>query len=207
MTRPRTAAALSLCIAVASGCDAGATGPEPEPGALTALLTARIVMIEVFNDCDPRLDNPGDFEAWVELWQDADPSPAQAYEPLGESARPTIPLNRYAREELSTAHTVSATVYQDEGRPVMVRMGSRELDDDRVEDSGTRAEALFTWSESGRCWKYDHACIGPADAARFARSFSAVVSTREDEFSLFNSDDEGCRFTTTWDAAFVNALR
>ncbi|MEX1181815.1 MAG: hypothetical protein WEF86_01170 [Gemmatimonadota bacterium] len=207
MNTHRTTLALSTCIALAAaGCDAGPTGPdEPPAGALTSTLVARIQSIEVIHDCDPAIGNPGDFRALVEIWQDSETGPEEAMVLLTASPQPTVAVDSDETRGWGEMAVAQAVVYRDESRPVIVKMASAELDDNAAIDSGAGAADPFRWSESGACWMYYDNCMGPRDQNQYTKSYTMSVNTRADVFDLFNPDDEGCRFNTSWETTFLNS--
>lgn len=190
----------SACVADSTGPGDGPDdGPDDEPEVVMDRIVASIGSVQVVHDCDPALDNPGDFQAWVEIYQDTNPEPGQEnYELVAASPRRTMLLN--SGESGSGSHIrAEALVPRVRARPIRVQGVFRELDNGLV-DEGTGVVATLRWWDERNCWQLGDDCIVTVGASEYNQFWTHHVDARDDVFDLFNPDDEGCDFTVTFGA-------
>jgi hypothetical protein len=163
------------------------------------LLTVRIESILVPGDCDPALDNPGDFQGWVEVWQDVNPATGVTdYRQLAASPKRVEAIHRQYALLLDDEMQVQSSLVRDQGRPVSVRAYVNELDNGAV-DVGISQDNTLSWSTSSDCWLHEGRCMPTASGA-FVHGWSREQNFRPDIFDLFNPDDESCHFTVNYAA-------
>lgn len=210
MTRQRSFAALgtAFLVPLLSACAVDSTGPDAgddgdggnEPTVVSDRIVVSLQRVEVAHDCDPATDNPGDFQSWVEVWQDADPSLSEVdFQMVASSARKTVLINSGEAPYLADDIQVSASVVRVRGRPVHARAYVRELDNGNLDSVGTPRE-LLQWWDDGICWQWNAVCMPSAGARKYREDWSTSVHTRDDEFIFLNPADEGCEFTVIHEA-------
>ncbi|MBR9991370.1 MAG: hypothetical protein KFH98_16525 [Gemmatimonadetes bacterium] len=198
MTRQRQLAApgtLFLLFLICA-CGADGTGPD-EPEVVMDRVSFNIGHIEVIHDCDPAWDNPGDFQGFLEIWQDVNPVPGnEDYELVAASPKRTILLN--SGESASGDHIrAEARIPRDPARPVLLRGFFREMDHDQV-DSGTVLAEVIRWDGVRSCWQIGNSCLNSAGPDEWYHTRTEHVHTRDDVWNPFSSDDQGCRFYVTF---------
>jgi hypothetical protein len=198
--RPFAAPATAFLLVLLSACAADSTGPgDDEPEVVSDRIVVRISHMEVVHDCDPALDNPGDFQAWVEIYQDTDPTPGQEdYRLVASSPKRTVSLNSgesSSRDDIR----VEGLVQRVRARPVRVRGVFRELDNGLV-DAGSDLVATLRWWDERNCWQLGDGCMITIGANEYNQVWTHHIDARQDEFNLFNPDDEGCEFYVNYGA-------
>lgn len=184
-----TAALVPILVA----CSADTTGPGGADLPVDQV-TVRIESILVPGDCDPALDNPGDFQGWVEVWQDVNAATdATDYRQVAASPKRSEAIQRQHALLLDDEMQVTTSLARDPGRPVSVRAYVNELDNSVV-DEGISQQNTLIWSATHDCWMNQGDCMPTAGAA-FVEGWRSEQNFRPDIFDLFNPDDESCHFT------------
>lgn len=207
-------AACSTSDALGPG-DGGTEPPPPPPPPPTpqVAVTAAINSVRAIHDCDTAADNPGDFHAWVEIWQDINPSASVAeFQQVAKSPEHTITID----SEVSTSYAsissgaarLSRTLERDPARPIQLRAYMEERDPSV--DTQASTIRVFRFDPIADCWARvigsSTACLGAGGDTRYTSSLSGGAFSREDVFDIFNlSDDEGCRFDFVGEAVFNEA--
>jgi hypothetical protein len=200
MRRTRWRAGLTTAglVPLLLACEADSTGPDGAELPID-LVTVRIESILVPGDCDPALDNPGDFQGWVEIWQDVNrAADVTEYKQVVASPKRVEAIDRRTALVLDDEMQVQTSVVRDQFRPVSVRAIVNELDDGVI-DVGISQEHTLSWSPTADCWINGGECLPPASGA-FVGLWSREEFFRIDVFDLFNPDDESCRFTVNFTA-------
>lgn len=211
-------AMLTAAIAFTGACstsdatgpvDGGDDVPPPPPPTPQVSVTAAINQVRAIHDCDTAADNPGDFHAWVEIWQDTNPSRTVAeYVQVGKSAEHTVTLDSESTTSYVSIASGSARLTRrldkDRNRPIQVRAYMQERDPGV--DATAQSLAVYSFSTSLDCWLANTRCLGPGGDPRYTDALSGSAYPREDVFDIFNlSDDEGCRFDFRGEVVLVDA--
>lgn len=179
-------------------CAGDSTGPDHDddddvnvPAVVSDKLTAEIYLISVDHDCDPATDNPGDFSAWVEIWQ-GPPSDARR---LAATPKRNMSLHSGTASYRNDLR-VEALIARVPAREVNVYTFVQELDDNGLEDANGNQNKTLSWSLDRDCWVREGSCIEWTNANKTEAkdSWMTQVRKRADVFNLFNPDDEGCAF-------------
>jgi hypothetical protein len=112
-----------LFVPLLFACAADSTGPGDDDEVSDRIVVS-IESITVIHDCDPATDNPGDFQAWVEIWQDADPAQGSASHRVAASPKASMTMHP---GEYRTGVTVEARVARVSEREVEVGAFVRQL--------------------------------------------------------------------------------
>lgn len=189
-------------VPLLSACSADSTGPDDDdvPAVVSDKIVVSIRTIDVMHDCDPATDNPGDFQSWVEIWQDADPGPDENSQRVAASAKRTLTIHSGALRVATTDVRVEGQVARVPGRPVTVFALVRELDDADVDTYGDQVHEL-EWSIALACWTWRGTCMPTSiSGAEYQEFWTTRVRKREDVFNPFNPADEGCAFDVLYGA-------
>lgn len=196
-------------LPLTAACDTGdAMGPgdpsgggEP-PAPVTAVISARITEAYAIHDCDPNKDNPGDFRIWLEILQDSDPSAGSStMEVVKRTSNYNFTIDTESdntTRNLSSQVAISGVYERDPARPLSIRAFMQERDSGTIDAEAVDA-IFFQWSDQRGCWTSGGSagCHSANSSGGQRASTTREVFPREDEFKLFNSDDEGCRFGFT----------
>ena len=211
-------AMLTAAIAFTGACstsdatgpvDGGDDVPPPPPPTPQVAITAVINQVRAIHDCDTAADNPGDFYAWVEIWQDTNPSSSVTeYVQVAKSAEHTVTLDSESTTNYVSIANGSARLTRqldkDGNLPIQVRAYMQERDPGV--DATAEIVSRFTFSTSRDCWTEGSRCLGPGGDSRYTDALSASAYPREDVFDIFNlSDDEGCRFDFRGEVVLADA--
>lgn len=193
-----TAATAVSMLPLLTACTADPTGPDGGPPETTPVvmnqLMARMQRVDVTHDCDPNKDNPGDFRAWIEIWQDVDTAAATAdMQLVAKTDAETFTIHSDASLGLGDRVRLTQQVVRDGRLPVSVRFHLQERDGGSI-DTALDTDWLFRWSDSGDCWTRG-GCVAPGGSTQYRYATEVREFSRDDEFHLFNPDDEGCDFT------------
>jgi hypothetical protein len=207
MYAARLALPLLLVTPVLFGCGSSASGPN---AAQTVEVVAEIDRLRVVHDCDPKLDDPGDFNLLVQVSQDTDPGDGQSFAPLG-STEFGLAANSGDVPNVSTETRVAVSAVPKANRPVRVEVRVRELDNNVVDltpGGGDYAEIyrvwVLDWNPVAQCWWDGSKCLVDIDPGTPGLLENWGITTRNDVFDLLNPDDEGCQFNIDWRIGFTN---
>lgn len=184
------------------------------PEVVSDSIRVEMWIVNVRHDCDPAVDNPGDFQTWHEIWQDADPGPSSDSRRL--AATPKSVTTIHSGETSRNVVRVDALVARVPGRDVSVHASVRELDNG-VPDANSDQVTKLSWSIELECWTSErplNGASGPggsclrlsANGDSYLGFWTNEVRKREDIFNLFNPDDEGCSFDVGY-RAYINRDR
>jgi len=176
-------------LAALSGCgEDAATAPETMR---KDRVTAEIRSMSTHHDCDPAEDNPGDFVLYTEIYE---------YVP---SEGPVLRARSPKYEQQLNTRNGSAAAANFPNGEVRATWDAPRVDGAIVRviihveerDPGLDVEYVeiqeFGFSAEKECWIMSDGNCNPT-------LFHGGKTFREDEFKLFNPDDEGCEIAAEW---------
>ena len=173
-----------------SGNDANAQERIP-----TTELTFFVSSMSVDHDCDPNQDNPGDFVVITKLKQNG--------ESIKDNSSDGFTLHADGYANLVNRTLIQSTIKKQAGVVYEVLLDASERDSGSRDEDSTRVYGFqFEWDENSLCWVNQYGyCLTSEDAINWRAGGSIHHLGREDEFKLFNPDDEGCEYTVSWNMA------
>ena len=186
-------ALIAVCL-ILPGCSESPTDPG-DSAVDKDRIEARVTSASSEHDCDPNQTNPGDFSAYVKLYADVDgkwvlcaTSKKGSFTIDSESDTKTKSFSG------SSEIKVSITAPRVSGNRVRVEAYMEEHDSGSV-DSRLVGTTDLVFDDDLRCWRTTNGSRCQTGSYATSRTF------REDEFHLFNPDDEGCQMTVRWGIA------
>ena len=190
---------LTLSLPVLFAC-----GAPPDDGDTTTAPTDRVIVtvdaVSSTNDCDPAKGNPGDFTVFIEGFTKLDYNEFGAFDRVAVSEPESFTLNaeKGDRKTHNLRHVLAFDVPRRDNFSFAATAHAAERDGGR-EDSRLSHSTSYYFDADLECWFATDARRCGGQALSRSRTF------REDEFKLFNSDDEGCQITIRWSVA-IEAL-
>lgn len=181
------------------GSGAGEGGSDNESGTTEEIsvpkskLTFFATGLDVLHDCDPDEDNPGDFVVITRVEQDD--------KEIAKRTTGEIYLHKEQYLNVIDRTSIVIDVEKVEGKPVEVWIDASERDGGLKRDPDSTARFKFTvqWDQNNWCWVNSSGnCLATNDAINWRAAGNYHLLGREDEFKLFNSDDEGCEYKIGW---------
>ena len=186
---------LQACGGGGGGSDSNEdNGQQAQPHVPRSTITFFASSLSVDHDCDPNQDNPGDFRIITKVTQDG--------ELIAENSGAAT-LHADESKNMVSSTTIVADLEKVENKVVVITVDTSERDGgSRDGDSTLVINYEFQWNPYSLCWEDEYGyCLTTNDAINWRAWGSRHKLGREDEFNLFNPDDEGCEFTVSWNMA------
>ncbi|MEM7676125.1 MAG: hypothetical protein AAF449_09000 [Myxococcota bacterium] len=196
MKNIRALATPLLAVSVACGGVDGMESPVT-PQEETDLVRMTLSSVGSTNDCDPAKGNPGDFRAYIEAFTKENFDVMGPYEKEATSQTKQFTLNAEYDDYNSVRVDASTTIRvpRRDRFSFLTRAYVAERDSGSV-DEELEGVGAFIFRSDLDCWfSVEKGRCGSA-------SFSVQRRFREDEFRIFNSDDEGCQISMNWSVVF-----
>lgn len=199
--RNTTISALFALLAACGGTEgrgAGSSSTMPAEAPIDRV-TFALHQVSSTNDCDPAKGNPGDFEAFLQVYTKDDFTEFGPWNLVASSEprRFKIDAEKGDGKTVRLDEELSLDLPRRDGQGFLVVAHALEKDSGR-EDAHLEGTASYYFDADLDCWySTDKKRCG-------SQGFSKGRTFRKDEFKLFNSDDEGCQIAMTWSATLSN---
>ena len=159
-------------------------------------ITLFVSSIEVAHDCDPNQENPGDFKVITEFSYGAEDNV------IADNSA-SFTLHSGESRNLVDETLAQGTIAREEHKILSFSIDTSERDSGNRDKDSTRIISYdLEWDQNNWCWRFnDSYCLETNDAINWRTHGSIHHLGREDEFKLFNPDDEGCGYSLDWHLA------